>query len=84
MYQPHVLEFSHRRSQGLQRTYKVTLNVTQLSCGAFAYESWVHHEGSFKGNGIVFPLAAGDLDSAISEARARIETDVEQLNGVSE
>lgn len=84
MNESHVIEFHYQRTLGLRRFYKVMLNVTRLSSGAYAYESWVHYEGTFRGNGIVFPLASTDLDAAVSEARGRIETDIEQLTGVSE
>ncbi|EKS71992.1 MULTISPECIES: hypothetical protein [Caballeronia] len=80
----HVIDFRYQRNQGLRRTYKVTLNVTRLPSGIYAYESWVHHEGSFKGKGIVLPLVSTHFDDAISEARRRIENDIEQLIGISE
>ena len=84
MNESHVIDFKYQRAQGLGRIYKVTLNVTRLPSDTYAYESWVHHQGIFKGNGIVFPLIATNLDRAVSEARARIEADIEKLSGVSE
>lgn len=80
----HVLEFQHQRTQGLRRTYKVTLNVTRFPSGVYAYESWVHHEGIFRGKGIGLPLVATNLDDAVLEARRRVENDIEQLSGISE
>lgn len=84
MNRSNVLEFNHQRTEGLQRTYKVTLNVTRLRSGTYAYKSWVHHEGKFKGNGIAFPLVSTYLDDAVFEARGRVEAHIEQLTGVSE
>ncbi|SAL86323.1 hypothetical protein AWB74_07654 [Caballeronia arvi] len=84
MNESHVFEFNHRRTEGLRRTYKVMLNVTRLPSGTFAYKAWVHHEGIFKGNGLVFPLVSTNFDEATLEARGRIEADIEQMTGVSE
>jgi hypothetical protein len=80
----HVREFQYQRNQGLRRIYKVTLNVTRLPSGICAYESWVHHEGIFKGKGIVLPLVSANFDDAVLEARRLIENDIEQLSGISE
>jgi hypothetical protein len=79
-----VYRFVYTRSQGLKRTYDVTLNVVRLDSGVFQYQAWVHFAGVFKGNGLVFPLASLTADDAAAEARARIEGDIEELAGVAE
>jgi hypothetical protein len=44
----------------------------------------VHHEGAFKGNGLLFPLASSNADDAAAETRGRIGDDIKQLAGVTE
>ncbi|MDB5784057.1 hypothetical protein [Caballeronia mineralivorans] len=84
MLHPQVYKFQYTRRQGLERTYDVMLNVVQWECGVFSYESWVHYAHQFKGNGLVFPLAARTADDAAAEALARIEDSIENLAGVAE
>ncbi|AFT90061.1 hypothetical protein [Paraburkholderia phenoliruptrix] len=79
-----VYRFVYTRSEGLKRSYDVTINVARLDSGIFTYVAWVHHEGAFKGNGLVFPLTSSNADDAATEARSRIEDDIEQLAGVAE
>ncbi|GAB7522520.1 hypothetical protein [Paraburkholderia sp. 2C] len=84
MIKSDVYQFVYTRSTGFKRTYDVTLNVARLDSGVFQYQAWVHFAGVFKGNGLVFPLASGNADDAASEARTRVENDIEQLAGVAE
>ncbi|MPW19990.1 hypothetical protein GCT13_24585 [Paraburkholderia sp. CNPSo 3157] len=84
MVKSEVHRFTYTRTQGLKRTYDVTLNVARLDSGIFEYVAWVHYAGAFKGNGLVFPLTSSDADDAAAEARSRIEDDIEQLAGVAE
>ncbi len=79
-----VYRFVYTRSQGLRRSYDVTLNVTRLESGLFKYSAWVHYEGAFKGNGLLYPLASSNADDVVAEARGRIEDDIERLAGVVE
>jgi hypothetical protein len=84
MLHPEIYEFQYTRRQGQQRTYDVMLNVVQLESGVFAYESWVHFDHEFKGNGLVFPLVATTAVDAEVEARGRVEDNIENLGGVVE
>lgn len=79
-----VYRFAYTRSLGLKRSYDVTVNLARLDSGVFEYSAWVHYEGAFKGNGLIYPLASSNADDAAAEARGRIEDDIEQLAGVAE
>jgi hypothetical protein len=68
----------------MQRTYNVTINLVRRDSGVYAYNSWVHHAGMFKGNGLAFPLVSRTTEQAAAEARARIEGHIENLLGVNE
>ncbi|MGF6408639.1 hypothetical protein [Paraburkholderia sp. RAU2J] len=84
MLHSEVYKFQYTRQQGLRRTYDVVLNVAHSESGVFAYESWVHFNHEFKGNGLVFPLIARTGADAEAEARGRIEDNIEHLAGVAE
>ncbi|WP_035539995.1 hypothetical protein [Paraburkholderia hospita] len=84
MMKSEVYRFVYTRSQGLKRSYDVTINVARLDSGIFEYSAWVHYEGAFKGNGLIFPIASSNADDAAAEARGRIGDDIEQLAGVAE
>lgn len=78
------MNFEYTRTRGEKRTYQVTLNVGRTGTGEFGYEAWVQHGADFKGSGLDFPLTATDPESAIAEARKRIEQDIEDLAGIDE
>jgi hypothetical protein len=84
MIKSEVYQFVYTRTEGLERTYDVTLNVARLDSGIFQYAAWVRYAGAFKGNGLVYPLASSNADDAAVEARSRIEDDIDQLAGVAE
>jgi hypothetical protein len=84
MLKSEVYKFHYTRRQGRQLTYDVTINVVQWESGVFAYESWVHQAGQFKGNGLVFPLSSKTPTDAANEARTRVESNIEELAGVTE
>ncbi|MGT2477610.1 hypothetical protein [Paraburkholderia terrae] len=79
-----IYKFPYTRTEGMQRTYDVTVNLARLESGVFAYEAWVHYTGVFKGNGLVFPLVSQTAVQAAAEARARVEDHIENLLGVAE
>ncbi|MEM5290546.1 hypothetical protein ACFQ3P_37785 [Paraburkholderia sabiae] len=84
MLHSEIYKFTYTRTSGRQRTYDVVINLVRRDSGIFAYEAWVHHSGTFKGNGLVFPLVAQTTAQAAVEARARIEDHIENLLGVAE
>ncbi|MBN3764096.1 hypothetical protein [Burkholderia sp. Ac-20365] len=84
MIQSEIHKFPYTRSAGMQRTYDVTINLVRRDSGVFAYRSWVHYAGAFKGNGLDFPLVSRTTDQAVTEARARVEKHIEHLLGVTE
>ncbi|MFP3550137.1 hypothetical protein SB861_05400 [Paraburkholderia sp. SIMBA_049] len=84
MVHSEIYQFPYTRTEGRQRTYSVTVNLARRDSGVFAYEAWVHYAGIFKGNRLVFPLAAQTWEQAANEARARIEDQIEHLLGVME
>ncbi|AMV48557.1 MULTISPECIES: hypothetical protein [Paraburkholderia] len=84
MIHSEVHKFPYTRASGMQRTYDVTINLVRRDSGVYAYRSWVHYAGRFKGNGLDFPLVSRTTDHAITEARARVEEHIEHLLGVTE
>lgn len=84
MIHSEIYKFPYTRSAGMHRTYDVTINLVRRDSGVFAYRSWVHYAGAFKGNGLDFPLVSRTTDEAVTEARARVEQHIEDLLGVSE
>ena len=84
MIHSEIHKFPYTRSAGMQRTYDVTINLVRRDSGVYAYRSWVHYAGAFKGNGLDFPLVSRTTDQAVTEARARVEKHIEHLLGVME
>jgi hypothetical protein len=84
MIHSEIYRFRYTRTGGMRRTYDVTINLVCRDSGVFAYEAWVHHDGKFKGNGLVFPLVSRTTAQAATEARVRIEDHIENLLGVEE
>ncbi|TCK33644.1 hypothetical protein B0G84_7929 [Paraburkholderia sp. BL8N3] len=84
MYRPDISKFQYTRTCGEHRTYDVTLNVVQLDSGVCTYTGWVHFQHEFKGTGLVMPLVSNTREGAMSEARRRIERDIEDLAGIVE
>ncbi|BDC45515.1 hypothetical protein [Paraburkholderia terrae] len=84
MRTPAVSRFQYTRAFGDRRTYDVTLNVMRKDCGVYAYAAWVQFRAEYKGSGLMLPLVADTHESAINEARTRIESDIDNLIGVVE
>ncbi|CAN7400848.1 hypothetical protein [Paraburkholderia terrae] len=84
MRAPEISRFQHTRAYGEHRTYDVTLNVMRKDCGIYAYAAWVQFRAEYKGSGLMLPLVANTHESAINEARTRIENDIDNLIGVVE
>jgi hypothetical protein len=78
------MEFEYTRKRGEQRTYRVYVRLSGSPPLGFEYRAWVYHEEDFKGQLASLPLTAVDADSAMMEARKRIEQDIEDLVGINE
>jgi hypothetical protein len=84
MVKPTLSRFQYTRQHGKRRTYDVTLNVVQKDSGVCAYAAWVQFGAEFKGSGLMLPPVANTRDSAVQEARIRIQKDIENLVGIVE
>lgn len=77
------MNFEYQRQRGEKRTYRVTAEITGHP-NEFRYKASIYHGNDFKGTGVPMDLTATDLDSAMMEARERIEQDIEDLVGIDE